>query len=350
MEELEDSQAASAGAAIAEPESASAESDGDRGLLDSTSEHHEAWSFPRKADPDDSPAGAQADPKGTAATASEAKPDGTAPAGTQSPEGTQATKPADDGNEEPDDDVLERVLRSSKGQARVDQLVNGKLGNRMQQLEPEVRQRLQAEDAAWKAKHEFYEKLVSDDDFYSRVIADPVNKGEIEVKQWIVDHERKLAERNSATNGGVADATIQQKLAEYDAEFNKVAIAQFQEGASKLIPFWAELPEETRAAVGSLRYDPDGSWFSNGLKAVFDGVNKHLTTLTADHKKALDEAREAGRNQAFAEREERGPVVVDNGKPGSPYKNAKEVESAYINGRINRDQYRSELARFGVDP
>lgn len=350
MDELEDSQAASAGAAIADPESASADGDGDHGLLDSTSEHHEAWSFPRKPETDDTPSGEQANTKGTAATASEAKPDGAAPAGTQAnSDGTQASAPAN-GDEEPADDVVERVLRSTKGQSRVEQLVNGKLGNRMQQLEPEVRQRLQQEDANWKAEHDFYEKLVSDDDFYNHVVADPVNKGEVEVKQWIVNHERQLARRTSATASGASDATVQQMRAEYDVAFNKVAIAQFQEGASKLIPFWAELPEETRTAVAGLKFDPDGSWLSTGLKAVFDGVAKHQEKTAADHKKAVDEAREAGRNQAFAEREEKGPVVVDNGKPGSPFKNAKEVEAAYIGGRINRDQYRNELARFGVDP
>lgn len=250
----------------------------------------------------------------------------------------------------------DRLEKLPDYQARQERLLENKHGNTLQieraRIERETREAVQAEEADWAKAADFYYDLQNDPAFraqeIARLNADGQN-GEAALKVWEgtyeVEHGKRETERR-APKAASDPAAIAALKTEFATSFNGTAIGEFQEYARQAIPFYADLPEDTRKAIDTLKYDPAGNWFADGLSALGKGVQKHIETLQQQHTRALAEARLAGKNEAHADREDSGPVIVANQEGG--YTTPYELDRAYNRGQIDRNTYHAERRRLGV--
>lgn len=254
-----------------------------------------------------------------AAEETETKPEGE-PKGEEPPSGEQRTETAEgDGGAKPEgeqspnlseltDEQLEELVRNERVQSRIEQLANNRLGNRLQQEREKARREVQQEAEQWEQATNYYNRLQQDDDFYEQQVQ---AHGEEAILDFRANYMRAAKQRN-----GAAPVDVEAVRAEYREQFNQGAIPEFQEALKQLTPFYDELPEDSRKAIEGLAYNPEGNWLADGFEAYAKGVSKYIEGLERKHKEALDEAREAGRNEARAAREEGKAVVVNNGQPG----------------------------------
>lgn len=267
------------------------------------------------------------------------------------PAAEEAAPPEDqkqeaDGDDLPDEEV-ERILRHPKGQERLNRLLQNKYGNELQrqraEIERQVREAIRREDEQWREAESYYHRLQTDDAFFDAQVA---KHGKPAVSRWIADYETAQEARN-ARAGGREQFDADSFRAEFATAFNNAAVEQFREIAARSLPFYGDLPDETRKRLESLRYEPDGNWLADGFRALAEGVEKHIAKLERQHAEALAEARKAGRYEAIAEREESQPVVVES-EPGE-FRTWREVEFAYAEGRMSREEFRRQMSRFGKD-
>ena len=269
----------------------------------------------------------------------------------------QATPPVDgsqpEAPEEMSDEELEKVLRNPKAQARVDQLVNNRYGNKLQQERERARREAieqQAVDSKTRADADaYYKKLSEDDDFFDARVAE---HGRPKVLRWMADYEETVEALAKASPDRGPSIDVEQVRAEYGTAFNHTAINEFKDIAKATIPFWGDLPDDTRAHIEALAYDPDdrrpGGWLADALSALASGVAKHIDGIEKRHNAALENARQAGKNEAIASVDDRGPVVV-MGSNGSPLDSLSwsEIEEKYAFGELNRDQFRDAARKRG---
>ena len=278
------------------------------------------------------------------------------PAVAEAPKPEEAAKPPDEAPAAPpeaaapdpddlSDDELERVLKHPKGQARVDQLVNNKYGNALQQARAEAqqaRERVEAERAVAAEAEAYYKKLSDDDAFFDEQIARHTRP---KVLRWMADYEEHTASKANAASPSAVD--LQAVKDELTQGWNTAAISEFQAVAKAVLPFYGDLPNETRATIESAKFDPAGNWLVDSMTALATGVQKHIERMERAHKDAIEEARQAGKNEAIAAREQSSPVLV-NGQPGSdPY----EIMRRF--GRndpdVTRDQFNAARKAAGLD-
>lgn len=307
------------------PVIASEEEEAPAASAPSTSDAYQSYEFPF---PDETPDSADAPPS---ETKDDAAPDG-------------------DSDDLPDE-LIERVLGHEKAKARVDQLTNNRYGNRLQQERAE-RERLAAElqairdaeatEKAFKEASDFYEKLNTDEAFYDAKVAEV---GEGALLRWIADYKDTAASRKAGAGSPSVDIDAVRR--EYDQAFNATAISQFKDIAKATLPFYGELPEETRATIDKLAYDPAGNWFADALQSLGTGMQKHLESLERRHKDALAEARLAGRNEAIAARESGSPVVVE----GSVGTDPTDIIRRYAAGdsTVSRADFQKARRALGQD-
>lgn len=308
------------------PETPSAPVDGGNLIADAT-QAYERFEFPVSDAPETAPektAPSEPAPK-------EPAPVATAPA-EKAPEPDELT-----------DEELERVLRHPKGQERLDRLVNNKLGNRLQQ-----EREAQAKDAKeWDAATSYYERLATDDDFYEAAVEAKGGgeAGEQAVLQYRADYLRAKQARETKDATPVVDDVAAR--AEYTQAFNSAAVSEFKDIVKATLPFYGDLPAETRTAIESASYKPDGNWLGDALTAIGKGVVKHIEGLERSHTAALREATTAGKNDAIAAREDAAPVVVD-GNPGTDW---NDIYRRYGEGdpKVSRDEFHRALKALGKD-
>lgn len=264
----------------------------------------------------------------------------------KAPESKEETPPAPDAepagaapepkpDPEPTDEDLERVLKHPKAQERIDRLAANKAGNLQQQ-----RERDRAERDSKKAEATSYYEKLANDDFYEAQVK---GHGEARILRWLADYKEAISEPDEPS--APVDTNLDSFKDEFTAEFNRLAIPEFQATVAATIPIWKDLPEAVHKQIGGLRFDPNGNWLADGLTAIGKGIADHIAKLERDHKAALDQAREAGRNEAHARREEASPVVVD-ARPGE---DPGDIVRRYADGdpAVTRDQYRRALAATG---
>lgn len=275
------------------------------------------------------------------------------PEAAKAPEESARTAPveakAPAGDDDLPDDAIERVLKHPKAQSRLDQLVNNKYGNELQKArgdqerirreaveEHEQSQRQRAEVAdTWK-------RLSEDDSFFDEQVA---RHGRPTVLEWMAKAERAMEAEKTAPPA----ADVEAVKAEYGTAFNHAAVNEFKTIAKATLPFWGDLPDETRAHIESLAYVPDddrpGGWLADALSALAAGVGKHLDQVKRSHREELDQARMAGKNEAIAAREDAGPVMVAPSS-GSAFTSWTDVMEAYAAGRMSREQFHIEAKNF----
>lgn len=275
------------------------------------------------------------------------------PEATPAPDGKRAdATPAPAAHlQEPDDlpdEELDRVLKHPKGQTRLDQLVNNRYGNQLQQARQEAQRareqavrEFQQEQQKRAEAATFYQKLSNDDAFFDDQVA---KYGRPAVLHWMGDYETAI----EAENQGTPAADIERIQRDYGTAFNAQAIDEFRTIAKATLPFYGDLPDDTRAVFEKLAYDPAGNWLADAMTALASGVQKHIDGLERRHKEALDQARQAGKNEAIASREEASPVVVAPSSGTGGHSTWKEAERAYAEGRIDRSEFLREKARFRV--
>lgn len=275
-------------------------------------------------------------------------PEAVAPA-TKTPEASAPaaeTTPAA-ASDELTDEQIEAVLRNEKAKARIEQLANNRLGNRLQVAEQqaiEKYRRTEAEaETKWKAADDYYRKL-EDDDFYMSAVRD---LGEAKVLKFRADYlEGKAAREAAGKQQPQADFSAQQE--QFTRNFNAAAIGELKAALPEVIPFYAELPETTRSAIEKAQYDPNGNWFVDSMTALGKGFQAHVDTLNRKHETALREAMEAGKNDASAAREERAPIVISGETGVEP--SFKEIDRRFSEGdpSVTREMWNRSRRNAGI--
>ncbi len=308
----------------AAPESAAPGSDLG-GFHDATGAH-EVWTFPAK-------------PETAPETAAPSEPAADQKPETPKPDAAKPEATPDD--DDLPDDLVEKVLRHPKGQGRIDQLVNNKFGNRLQQERETWAKEQRQQDEAWDKASEFYTKLTEDDDFFEEAVK---NNGSPAIRRFMADYEERSALRNQSDKPAPVD--LEAVKSEFTHDFNKAAVAEFQATVKATLPFFGELPEDVRAQIDGAAYDPERNWLEESLTALGTGIQKHIEKLKRDHSQALREAVEAGRNDANAERQTGAPVVVTDPDPGF---DPRDIERRYALGdtSVTRADFRRALAMLG---
>lgn len=276
------------------------------------------------------------------AAESEAAPSEEPVAEAPNDEQPEENAPEPDEESKPDDDVftmadIEAGRVSPRFKARIDQLVRNRQGNLIQQAREEAIREIREQDRAWRESSEFYDRLSNDQTFRNEQIE---KHGRSKVFRFIADYEEERSRRESSAPAPAVDS------AKFAQEFNSAAISEFQAAVKQLVPFYDKLSPDVQQAIDSAQYDPQGNWFADSLGALANGVNKYIERLERDHKSALEEAREAGRNEARANRDASGPVQVAGKTEG--FSSFREVEMAYAEGRIDRQTFRRQANAFNV--
>lgn len=250
---------------------------------------------------------------------------------TPAPDANSSPDVAPEPEPEPADEDIERILKHPKAQERIDRLAANRAGN--------LRQQEQAQQAAREAKLAeatgYFEKLANDD-FYD---AEVKKFGRPAVMRWVADYEEAIATPQNPPAAENPD------IDSVRAEFNAQAIPEFSRAVEATLPFYKELPESVRTTLGALRYDPEGNWLGDALTAVGKGIADYIAKKDRDHKEAVTQAREAGRNEAVAGREQASPIVID-AKPGVDH---QQVIDRYASGDpgVSRSEYHAALRATG---
>lgn len=276
------------------------------------------------------------------AAESEAAPSEEPVAEAPNDEQPEESAPEPDEESKPDEDVfswadIEAGKVSPRVKARIDQLVRNRQGNLIQEAREQAIREQREQDRAWQETSEFYDRLSNDQAFRNEQIE---KHGRPQVLRFIADYESEKQRRESSAPTPAVDT------AKFAQEFNSAAISEFQAAVKQLVPFYDKLSPDVQKAIESANYDPQGNWFADSLGALADGVNKYVERLERDHKSALEEAREAGRNEARANREAGAPVQVTTKSDG--FTSFREVEAAYAEGRIGRTDFHRLANSFGV--
>jgi hypothetical protein len=265
----------------------------------------------------------------------EAKPEATP---TPSPEAT---------SDELTPDELARFERSSAGQARIKQLADNVLGNRLQtekqRWEREFGQQQQQRDTQFDEAGAYYTKLVEDEEFFAGQVT---QQGRPKVLRWMADYQEASDARADMKAGKSAQPAVdvENLKAELIQGFNVEgarAFAQVLQGQS----FYSELPERARKKIEAGESDPAaGHWVADWVGEL----GRFVADLKKENAKSLDEARKAGRNEAIADHQEAGPVVTPSATPG---RDPREVERLYSLGdsSVSRTEFRAALKALGKD-
>jgi hypothetical protein len=236
--------------------------------------------------------------------AQEEKPASEAPQTEQKAE-TEAPK----GEAEPEGgEELEKLLSDPKIKRKIEDIVNGRLGTRLEQERKKIREQLESEvrqqEQKWQEATQYYQRLVEDPDF--------AEEQERQYGREAVETFKRNYELAASARAAQADPVIRQAVAaQVITQFHEQAVSDFKDVVQSL-PIWDRLPADAKETIQGLQFEPTPgtSWFEKGMQALADGIAKMLQRIEDDHRKALEEAREAGRNEAAARREAVRPIVM----------------------------------------
>lgn len=296
---------------------------------------YQRWDFPAEPEtPTEAAPEETAAPETTAADA-DSTPEAQEP-------GTQPAAASDDF----DDETWERIKKSPRIERLVDNRYGNKLVEAQQRAREEAAQHLREQDAKWQESTALYNRLSEDEDAFNQAVAE---NGSPAVRRFMADYEEAAAVRQQTTGpqAQAIEAAKQQFAQGFAQQFNDAALQQVKAAIPATIPFYGELPEETRTAIENLVYNPEGNFLAEGLTALGKGLKAREDRIQREHKAALEQATEAGRNEARAAAEGRGPLIV---KPGeNQFTDFKQAEEAYASGRINYEQFVALRRQHGRD-
>lgn len=251
----------------------------------------------------------------------------------------------------------DRLEKRPAVQDRLARLLENKDGNRRQidraAIEREIREKVAQEEAAWAEAADLYYDIKHDPAIRAEKVAElsaQGQNGEALLRMWEADFELKRDAREAQRRApkGSDPVDVEAVRSEYRESFNTQAVGEFQQAAKVLLPFYGELPEDARKTIETLKYDPEGNWLEDGLTALAKGFQKHIETLNQRHARELNEARTAGRNEAAAEDERTGPVIIE-GQDTALFTTGRELDRAYAAGSISRERYHAEKKRLGIN-
>jgi hypothetical protein len=227
----------------------------------------------------------------------------------QPAEETKEAEPEPEAKAEEQPDELDRLLSDPKVKKKLDDMVNGRLGSRLEQERKRIQEQLEREirqkEQQWSEASQYYQRLLEDVDF--------ADEQERQFGRQAIEEFKRNYELAYQARVAQADPVIRNAVAaEVVNEFNNAAISEFKEVVQSL-PVWDNLPADVKETIASLQATPEGGWFNEGMKALGVGIAKMLERINDEHRRALEEAREAGMNEAVARREQVRPIVV-NGK------------------------------------
>lgn len=232
-----------------------------------------------------------------------------------------------------------RLEKDPDFEKRVDQLANNRVGNKLQQERAQWESQREAERKAqeeWNQASEQFTKLQDDPSYRVEMVR---QHGEIAVHQFEEDYRAAARERQ-------AEPQIAAYRSEFTKSFNDAALSEFKATVGATL---TDMPEEVRASIEKLAYDPAGNWLADGFEAIAKGFKEVLEKRDRDHARALDEAREAGKNEAFANREESRPLNVEGAQAGSSDEDILRRYGDPTDNTVTREQYRAAAQRLGRD-
>lgn len=226
---------------------------------------------------------------------------------------------------------------------------DGEIGSRLQQKERELREQAKAEaiaefnaegerlQKAWDQYEEMETWRDTDPERYrNEVERNPkVRQWQANLLAWREQYEEKTKVRPRPADAAppVDEVAILAKWSSDGAEEAKHII-------KSVTPFYANLPAENRKAIESLTFSPDRNWLEDALTNYVKGTEVHFEKRM---KEAVEAAREAGRNEALAEREVDTPVMVSSAPKSS--RSARQVLIEHAQNGFRTGVTQEELDR-----
>ena len=226
---------------------------------------------------------------------------------------------------------------------------DGEIGSRLQAKERELREQARAEAiaefnaegerlaAAWEQYEEIEGWRDTDPEKYERETGNnpAYDRWKANLKEWRKAYEDKTKIRPRAADAAppVDEVAILAKWSSDGAEEAKHII-------KSVTPFYANLPAENRKAIESLTFSPDRNWLEDALTNYVKGTEVHFEKRM---KEAVEAAREAGRNEALAEREVDTPVQVSSAPKSS--RSARQVLIEHAQNGFRTGVTQEELDR-----
>jgi len=194
---------------------------------------------------------------------------------------------------------------------------DGEIGSRLQNRERELREAAKQEaiaefnaegerlQKAWDQYEEMETWRDNDPERYrNEVEHNPkVRQWQANLLAWREQYEEKTKVRpREASAPPVDEVAILAKWSGEGAEEAKHII-------KTVTPFYEQLPAAERKAIESISFSPDRNWLEDALTNYVKGTTAHFEKQMKD---AVAAAREAGRNEALADREVDTPVQVSS--------------------------------------
>lgn len=245
------------------------------------------------------------------------------------------------------DEHFAELEKDPRFKGRIERRVANEYGNRLQQeraaAAAEAVRNAQAEAEARQEASKAYANLQAireeDPERYKEILdeIDP-KSGRPAVRDWIAAYEKleadEIAERNRPAQQGDADA-VRTTMEAVKNAFPQVTKAVLGE-------MFDALPEASRRGLEAAANSE--SWFEDGLKAVVQGIEEKHRKALAD---AVKEARQAGRNEALAERGDELPMQVSG--RADPPRDADDIVRRYADGRATREEFAWAKKQKGWD-
>lgn len=195
---------------------------------------------------------------------------------------------------------------------------DGEIGSRLQQKEREIREAAKTEAlaefnaegerlaAAWEQYVEIESWRDSDPERYQNEAENNAeyDRWKANLKEW-----RKTYEGKSKLRPTPADQTPQVDVTAALTKWSTDAIEEAKHLIKATSPHYDSIPAEQRKAIESIAFSADRNWLEDALTNYVKGTNAHYEKRMKD---AVDAAREAGRNEALADRATDQPVMVNS--------------------------------------
>lgn len=195
---------------------------------------------------------------------------------------------------------------------------DGEIGSRLQQKEREIREAAKTEAlaefnaegerlaAAWDQYTEIESWRDNDPEKYQREA-----EHNAEYLQWKANlfRWRETYEGKAKIRPAPADQAPQADVTAALTKWSTDAIEEAKHLIKATSPHYDSIPAEQRKAIESIAFSADRNWLEDALTNYVKGTSAHYEKRMRD---AVDAAREAGRNEALAERATDTPVMVNS--------------------------------------
>lgn len=235
------------------------------------------------------------------------------------------------------DEQLKTLIEDPRVRAEIDRRAHSRAGNLRQQEEAQ-RQREETAEQKWAEATAHYDRL--------QKLAPDEYKAEMQkpgVAQWLAQYEAVKAERTAPVD---VKAVREQVLTEGLQQWNVEAAKAFGQSWAS-VPFYKDLPAAFRANLeAGSQVHADKTWLEEYVEGLQAG-------MLAWHKKAVDAAVLAAKNEMHAEAGGQSPVVVQ-GQASGPELTAQQILARHMdfgtdvaNGGVTEEQLEQAKKTLG---